>query len=108
MTEDQLNGLVAAVEGIFASAWCDSSGIVEGRSSDFDADVPCAVATISSSQLQELGKSLAAGPLLDWAITTSTTNVYVLHRGEAALVALGQSDDKAPAMAEKLALALKS
>jgi|GEM_PF-6416946 len=107
MTEDELNGLVSVVDGIFASAWCDSSGIVEGRSSGFDADVPCAVAAVSSSQLQELGKSLKAGPLLDWAITTSTTNVYVVHRGAAALVAVGPSDDKAPTTAEKIALALK-
>jgi predicted regulator of Ras-like GTPase activity (Roadblock/LC7/MglB family) len=107
MNSDQLNGLVSAVEGVRAAAWCDSRGVVRGQSSGFDGDVPCAVATISSSQLSELGQLLGAGPLRDWTITTSTINVYVFQRGEAALVALGEADDKAPVIAEKMASAVE-
>lgn len=70
MNEEQLDALIAGVNGLRAAAFCDGNGAVSDQSTGFDADVPCAVATISCGQLEELGQALGAGALIEWSMTT--------------------------------------
>lgn len=103
MTREELDTVVRGVAGLRGAAHTNESGVVEARSTGFDADLASAVAAVSGSQLRDLSVALGAGPLVEWAIATQELNLYVMGRPERTqLVLLGEPNELAPSVLEKV------
>jgi hypothetical protein len=57
----------------------------------FDADTLCAVASVSATQLREIGDLLSAGGLERWYLVTEQHAYYASERPARRLVAIGEA-----------------
>ena len=90
MALDAVLGDLKQVRGV---ALCSEAGEALESAGELDTDTLCAVASVSATQLRNIGDLLAAGVLERWYLVTEHQAYYVSERSfePRRLVAVGES-----------------